>query len=127
MRRGAAVTDSTAVHMAVAFAAMGSWAVLANRSHGAGAAMAAGIVQGLVSALITLGLKRLVEGLATRLPGRLALFGPPLAAWALSAALLLAIHGLAGTPELLATVAVPNLVATAYAVVWTLAVRGVWR
>lgn len=115
---------STPLHMAVAFAGMGSWAVFANRAYGAGAAMTAGVVQGTLSALITLGLKRLVEGLAARLPGVFALIVPPLASWVVSAALLVAIHTVAGTPEVLATIAVPNLVATTYAAAYTAAV---WR
>lgn len=111
------------VHMAVAFAGMGAWAVFANRGHGPTAALTAGAVQGTLSALITLGLKRIVDGLAARFDGAAGLIVPPLAAWAVSAGILAAIHTLAGTPEVLATIAVPNLVATAYAVLYTLAVQ----
>jgi len=114
---------STPLHMAAAFLAMGGWAALANRAHGAPAALTAGAVQGTLSALITLGLKRLVEALAGALPGPAGLIVPPLAAWAVSAGLLAAIHAAAGTPEILATIALPNLVATGYAMACTLAVR----
>jgi hypothetical protein len=84
--------------------------------------LVAGLVQGALSALITLGLKRGVEALVRHLPGRCALFVPPVAAWAASAALLTAIHALVGTPEILATILVPNLVATIYALLYTVAI-----
>jgi hypothetical protein len=110
--------------MAGAFLGMGTWAMFANRSHGAGAALTAGVVQGALSAVITLGLKRLVEAMAVRLPGLAGLIVPPVVAWAVSAGLLTAIHTLAGTPELLATIALPNAVATLYATLYSVAL---WR
>lgn len=114
----------SATHMAVAFLAMGGWAVFANRAHPLPQALAAGAVQGTLSACITFGLKRTVEALAARLPGLGALVLPPLTAAGVSAALLGAIHTAAGTPEVLATVALPWTVATSYAALysWTL-----WR
>lgn len=115
------VARSSALHMAAAFLAMGGWAVLANRAHPMPGPLIAGLVQGALSAAITLGLKRGVEALARYLPGRYALFVPPVAAWAASAALLSAVHRLAGTPEVLATILVPNGVATVYALLYTVA------
>lgn len=116
------VAGSSSAHMAAAFLAMGGWAVLANRAHPMPGPLVAGLVQGALSALITLGLKRGVEALARHLPGRYALFVPPVAAWATSAALLTAIHALVGTPEILATILVPNAVATVYALLYTVSI-----
>ncbi|PKP75668.1 MAG: hypothetical protein CVT84_01780 [Alphaproteobacteria bacterium HGW-Alphaproteobacteria-6] len=115
------VARSSVLHVAAAFLAMGGWAVLANRAHPMPGPLVAGLVQGALSAAITLGLKRGVEALVRRLPGRFALFVPPVAAWAASAALLIAVHRLAGTPEVLATILVPNGVATVYALLYTVA------
>ena len=47
------------------------------------------------------------------------LVGPPLVCGAMSFLLLFTIHSLAGTPEVLATLAVPTTVATLYACAYT--------
>ena len=117
-------TRSSAVHMAGAFVLMGGWAALANRGHPMGARLLAGLVQGTLSAVITLGLKRMVEAMAQRLPGRAALALPPVAAFCLSAALLTTLHRLTGTPEILATIALPLTVSTAYAALYS---HALWR
>jgi len=109
------------VHVAFAFAAMGGWAVFANRAHPAAEALSVGLLQGALSAVTTLVLKKAVEALAARLAGLGALFVPPLAAGLISAAVLGASHALAGTPELLTTVALPLSVATSYAAIWSYA------
>jgi hypothetical protein len=109
------------VHMAVAFVGMGVWAAWANREHGADEVLRAGLVQGTISAGITLVLKQLVEAVAARLAGGAALFVPPALAWGASAAILSVIHVVAGTPEIAATIAVPNAVATVYAALYTYA------
>jgi len=105
---------SSALHMAVAFAGMVGWAVFANRGHPLPEALLAGLVQGTISALITLGLKRMIEALSARLPGAAALILPPLLAVAGSVPLLSLIHSLAGTPEIAATIAVPVSVTALY-------------
>jgi hypothetical protein len=48
---------------------------------------------------------------------------PPLAALTLSATLLATIHRLAGTPEVLRTLAVPVTVSTLYALLWALRLK----
>ena len=111
-------------HAAGAFVGMGLWAVLANRRHPLPDALAAGLAQGLASAAITLVLKRAIEAIATRAGGVGALVLPPLACFAVSAALLLAIHSAAGTPEIAATIAVPLAISTAYGALYSLAI---WR
>lgn len=115
---------STALHMAVAFLAMGGWAAFANHRHPMPAPLLAGAVQGTVSALITFGLKRMLEAMARRLTGLRALILPPFAAALSSLLLLVTIHRLAGTPEIAGTVAVPLSVTTLYAGLYSLAL---WR
>ena len=117
----ARLARSGAVHMGFAFLAMGGWAVFANREHAMPAPLLAGAVQGTLSACITLFLKRVVEAIAAHLTGVVALAVPPLAAFAISVTLLVTLHTLAGTPEILATIAVPLTVATSYAALYNYA------
>ncbi len=114
---------SNLAHMAGGFALMGSWAVWANSAHAMPAPLWAGLTQGTLTAIITLGLKRLVEALVNRLPGPSGLVVPPLAACAVSVTLLFVIHSLVGTPEVLTTLALPSTVATIYAALYTLRLR----
>ena len=109
---------STALHVGFAFVAMGGWAAFANRDHGAGAMMLAFAVQGALSALITLVMKRGLEAGHARMSGLAARLVPPLISCAAIAALLSAVHALAGTPEVLRTIAVPWTVSTLYAFVY---------
>jgi hypothetical protein len=104
-------------HLLTAFLLMGGWAVFANRVHEMPAPLVAGLVQGCLSALITFGLKRLIEALVPRL-GAVVTVG---VAWAISFGLLFTLHTLAGTPEVLMTLAVPNIVATLYAALYAFA------
>lgn len=113
--------QSSALHVAVAFVLMGGWAAFANRSHPLPQVLLAGFVQGCLSALITLGLKRMLEALSLRLHGPAALIMPPLLALGASALLLSVIHRLAGTPELLSTIIVPLSVTTIYSASYTIA------
>lgn len=106
------------VHVLFAFLAMGSWAAFANRLHPMPAPLLAGLVQGGLSACITLFLKRSIDLLVSRLDGVAARIVPPVAAAAISASLLTTLHGLSGTPEILATVALPLAVATSYAALY---------
>ncbi|MBX3582354.1 MAG: hypothetical protein KF810_10685 [Rhizobiaceae bacterium] len=109
------------VHVAIAVLAMGSWAVFANRAHPMPQPLAAGVVQGALSGAITFVLKRLLEVLAARFSGMAALVLPPLIAISLSLFILTAIHTLAGTPEVLATIALPTSVTAIYSFLYTLA------
>ncbi len=113
------IARSSAVHMGIAFLAMGGWAFFANRGHPMPRPLLAGVVQGLLSACITLFLKRVLEWLSLRLPGLAGLFLPPAIAFLVSVVLLSTIHRLAGTPEILATIVVPLTVATSYAAIYT--------
>lgn len=115
---------SSVVHIAFAFIAMGSWAAFANRAHPMPAPLQAGLIQGALSAAITLLLKRSIEALATRFTGLTALLAPPLIAGLVSAGLLTAIHTIGGTPEIGRTIAVPLTVATSYAALYNLSL---WR
>jgi hypothetical protein len=113
---------SGALHAGFAFLAMGGWAVYANSGHAWPAPLMAGVVQGALSAAITLVLKQLVETIAGRFSGWAALAVPPAAAGLSSAVLLSAIHSAGGTPEIARTIAVPLAVSTSYAALyaWTL-------
>ena len=100
----------TALHMAGAFVLMGGWALWANRGAPGGAQVMAGVTQGVLSALLTAGLKSVVDRLVPRL-GRLM---APALALAGSATLLVTAHMVAGTPALMATIAVPLAVSGTY-------------
>jgi ABC-type cobalamin transport system permease subunit len=119
-----AVPRQSAVHMAGAFLAMGGWAIFANRSHPMPDPLIAGILQGALSALITLFLKRMIEALSMRLSGSYALVLPPLGAAVVSFVLLVTLHSLAGTPEIAATIAMPLIVSTSYALLYS---YSLWR
>lgn len=121
MRRG--FLRQGGVHMAAGFLAMGGWAFFANRGHPMPAPLIATLVQGSISAVITLFLKRMIEAISARLSGALAVIVPPLAAALLSVALLTTLHGLAGTPEIVTTIAVPLAVSTGYALIYSIALR----
>lgn len=112
---------SAFVHVAFAFLAMGGWALFANRAHGLEAAWKPAVVQGAVSACITLVLKRVLEAFAARLKGPLAFVLPPLVTAGVILAALVAIHRLIGTPEVARTIAVPWSVSTLYAILYTAA------
>jgi hypothetical protein len=120
-----ALAASSVVHVLFAFCAMGGWAVFANRVYPMPRPIIAGIVQGLLSACLTLFLKKSVEALARGFRGTIRLWAPPLIACAGSTAILAAIHALAGTPEILKTIAVPLVVSTSYAAIYNCSiVRG---
>lgn len=114
---------SNLAHMASGFALMGGWAALAHASYPFATQIKAGLIQGALTALITLGLKRLVETLSAQLSGRLGFVLPPLAACAVSVSLLYTIHTVVGTPEVWTTLALPSTVATIYAALYTIRLR----
>ncbi|MDL2410581.1 hypothetical protein PY650_34400 [Rhizobium calliandrae] len=122
--RGRALAGSSIVHVLFAFLAMGGWAVFANRLHPMPQPMISGLVQGIVSACLTLFLKSAVETLSKRLSGLTGLWAPPLIACLGSAGLLVTIHALSGTPEILKTIAVPLLVSTSYAAIYNYSISG---
>ena len=109
---------SSAVHVAFAFVAMGSWALFANRAYPLPRMLLAGLVQGALSGCLTLFLKRVVERLPAIFSGPLRLVAPPVIALLGSATLLVTFHMLSGTPEILKTIAVPLLVSTSYAALY---------
>lgn len=114
---------STWVHVAFAFLAMGGWAAFANRDHGPGVMALVFVVQGALSGLITLVMKRGLEwayrGPFASLPPRPRKLAPPTISCLTIAAVLWLAHTLAGTPEILGTIAVPWSVSTLYAFVYT--------
>ena len=98
---------------------MGAWGLFANRGHPAGEMLTAGLVQGAISALITLVLKRFLESFSARFDGPLAYLLPPTISCAAILALLWSVHTLAGTPEVWATLAVPFAGSSTYAWIYT--------
>jgi len=107
------------VHVLFAFLAMGGWAAFANRGHPPAEALRAGLVQGLLSAGLTLGIKRGLEALHQRMRAPAAVLAPPVISCACVLALLVIAHRLAGTPEIWVTIAVPFSVSSAYAFIYT--------
>ena len=108
---------STVVHVAFAFIAMGGWTLFANRGHGLQWASAA--TQGAASAVITLVLKRVLEGLGGKFPGLLAYIVPPLITAGAISLMLFFLHRAIGTPAILQTIAVPWCVSTLYAILYS--------
>ncbi|MES2894953.1 MAG: hypothetical protein V4759_02900 [Pseudomonadota bacterium] len=109
---------SSATHVGFAFLAMGGWALYANSGHGLAAAWLPALSQGVLSGLITLVLKRVLEAMRGRFPGVLAYVLPPAITAGTVLALLVAVHKLIGTPEIMRTIAVPWSVSTLYAVLY---------
>ena len=112
------LAGTTFAHVGFAFLAMGGWALFANAGHGLAAAALPAVSQGVLSGLITLVLKRALEAMSPRFPGALAYIVPPAITAGAVLALLLTVHKLIGTPEVIRTIAVPWSVSTFYAVVY---------
>jgi len=110
---------SSALHVAFAFVAMGGWALFANSAHPPGRMWLAGLIQGAISAAITLVLKRSLEAMTARMRGAVAFIVPPLISCVVVLAVLVGVHTLAGTPEIWATIAVPYAVSSSYAWIYT--------
>ncbi|MHC2570164.1 hypothetical protein ACVMH6_002492 [Rhizobium leguminosarum] len=64
----------------------------------------AGLVQGAISACLTLFLKSVIDWLSKRFVGSVRFWAPPLIACLGSASILVAIHAATGTPEILKTI-----------------------
>lgn len=109
------VLRNRTLHGLGGFVLMGSWAGFANRDHPMPSPAIAGLVQGVMTALITAVLKHMIEALFDRAVGWWRIVLPGLAAFAVSVSALSLAHALAGTPALLATIAVPVSVSTVYA------------
>lgn len=114
---------SNLVHMAGGFVLMGGWAVFANAGHPMPAPVIAGLVQGALSAGITLVLKSVIERLLPHISGTPGLILPPLACATVSITLLFLVHRTVGTPEIAATLALPVTVATSYAALYNYRLR----
>ncbi len=112
------LAGSGTVHVVFAFLAMGGWAVFANRGHAMPQPLYSGLLQGALSAGLTLFLKSVIDVLSRRFRGVTRFWAPPLIACLGSASLLTALHALIGTPEIAKTIAVPLLVSTSYAAIY---------
>jgi hypothetical protein len=119
--------SSTIVHVGFAFAVMGGWAMWVNRLHGLERMLISGLAQGVVSGTLTLFLKKALEAMSPRFSGMAGFIAPPLITASVIFVLLLGVHTLARTPEILATISFPFAVSTTYAIAynWKLC-RGAW-
>jgi hypothetical protein len=115
---------STPLHVAFGFVAMGAWAAVANRTHGTGAMVTAFLVQGTLSGLLTLGLKRWLEWGRARIAGLAGTLVPPLISCLSIVATLSGAHALAGTPEIVTTIALPWTVSTLYGFIYSWSLGG---
>jgi len=109
------LASSALVHFLLAFLAMGGWAFYANRKYPMPQPLVSGLVQGMLSALLILFLKVTIDFLARRLTAAAAFWAPPLIACLASAAILVVLHTLGGTPKIAKTIAIPLVVSTSYA------------
>ena len=114
---------SNFVHMATGFVLMGAWAIIANAAHPMPTPAIAGLVQGALSASITLLLKSVIERLLPRVAGTPGLILPPLLCASISITVLSLAHLAVGTPEIAATLALPVTVATSYAALYNYRLR----
>ncbi|WP_423228443.1 hypothetical protein [Rhizobium tumorigenes] len=114
--------SSMLVHLLVVFAAMGSWAFYANRRYPMPQPLSAGLVQGMLSALLMVLQKSAIDVLARRFPGSAALWAPPLITAACSAVVLIVIHRLGGTPRIAQTITLPLIVSTGYAATYNFSI-----
>lgn len=115
---------SNLVHMAVGFVLMGGWALFANRGHGLSEAWVPAVTQGTLSALLTGLIKKALEAMKPRLSGPAALVIPPVVTASCVLAVLVLAHLAVGTPELVATIAVPWSVSTTYAAIYNATLKG---
>jgi hypothetical protein len=111
----AAGTRAWLLPSTLAFVLWGGWAAYINSQHGTAEAVRSAIAQGIASFVITIFLTFSVARLHGVLRQRFArAVLPALATVTLTGSLLVALHSLAGTPEVLATVVPPITVAALY-------------
>lgn len=111
---GQKVLKSTLVHVVFAFLAMGGWGFYANSAYPMPEPIIAGFVQGIMSAFLTLFLKKSVDFMRPRFSGNRRVWLPPMISSVASATFLLCGHWVSGTPAILATIAVPLTVSVTY-------------
>lgn len=92
--------------------------MFANRAHPLPQMLISGVAQGFVSGTLTLVLKKGLEGMSARFIGLAALIAPPVITASLILVILIGVHTLARTPEILATISFPFAVSTTYAIAY---------
>lgn len=120
-RESPALLERAWVHVAFAFVVMGGWAFYANWGHPMPKPLIAALVQGTLSGTITFGMKRVLDRLRAKFEGTRGIWVPPLVTLIGSLSVLVAVHLLAGTPEVVKTIMVPFSVASTYAVIYNFA------
>jgi LytS/YehU family sensor histidine kinase len=113
-----ALASSGIVHVLFAFLAMGGWAFFANRDYPMPRPLISAVVQGSISACLTLFLKSAIEFLSRQFSGLATYWAPPVIACVASTGVLIVIHAASGTPEILKTIALPLVVSTSYAAIY---------
>ena len=99
----------------------GGWAVIVNWPHGLDAVIRAGAVQVAYSVTTTAVMSSIMEAVFVRLPpGALRVWGTAASASGLGMIVLIAVHVLVGTPELLWTVLPSLIMGTLFAVLYCL-------
>ena len=94
-----------------AFFVWGGWAFWVNRVPDIQHGYVSGITQGMASFVITLLMVESVRLIALRVPPAYQLWLPPLLTASVNGVVLLVVHSLAKTPNILATIAAPLAVA----------------
>lgn len=94
-----------------AFLAWGAWAFWVNHVPDIRHGYISGITQGCTSFVVTLLMVEAVRQIALRVPQACKLWLPPLLTASVNGAVLLLVHALAKTPNILATIAAPWAVA----------------
>lgn len=126
--QAAAGTRAWVLPATLAFILWGGWAAYINSRHGTAEALRSGLAQGIASFAITIFLTFSVARLHGSLRQRFArAVLPALATVTLTGSLLVALHTLAGTPEVLATVVPPITVAALYCLYVNLKIANVFR
>lgn len=118
------VLRSSAAHGLFAATVFGCWTFWANRMHPMPAPLIAALVQAALSATIAVGQKKLMELVYGRTAS---LILPVLAAITYSMVVIVTVHTLARTPEILATILPPWTIGIFYATAYTLALRRLAR
>ena len=113
--------ERTWVHVTFAFVVMGGWALYANWGYEMPKPVKAAVIQGALSGTITFGMKQVLDGLRGRVSRGLGLWLPPVVTLIASLSVLVGVHLMFGTPEVVKTIAVPFSVASTYAVIYNFA------
>ncbi|MFK7939137.1 MAG: hypothetical protein AB8B82_07150 [Roseovarius sp.] len=121
---GPSLLERAWVHVTFAFVVMGAWALYANWGYAMPKPVTAALLQGAMSGMITFGMKQVLDMLRRAVSRKQGVWLPPVLTLMLSLSVLVSVHLMFGTPEVVKTIAVPFSVASTYAVIYNFAM---WR